>query len=173
MADDGGESLDIHAVLQGGSGEGMAQVMEADVLTIGPFQNRGQSLPHCRWVHGRILFDWGWEHPPRVAGLMSPRFWTEPCGGIWNAAWGHYLWTGTAWGWCERHRDAIIKKGRVWSRSARRWASHFLQQPEPLHTPRISSLSMTCKTRKRMETSWSGSRQAGCLGHQKKPCSAR
>ena len=70
MADDGGEGLDIHAVLQGGGGEGVAQVMEADVLTIGPFQNRGQSFPHCRWVHGRILFDWGGEHPPGVAGLV-------------------------------------------------------------------------------------------------------
>ena len=52
---------------------------------------------------------------PRKAGLLltSLRFWTEPCGGIWNTAWEHYRLTGTAWEWCERLRTAIIKKGKV------------------------------------------------------------
>ena len=34
----------------------------------------------------------------RALPPMSPRFWMEPCGGIWNAVWEHFLWTGTAWG---------------------------------------------------------------------------
>jgi len=35
MADDSGERLYIHPVLQGGSGEGMPQIMEADMLALG------------------------------------------------------------------------------------------------------------------------------------------
>ena len=35
MADDSGERLYIHPVLQGGSGEGMPQIMEANMLALG------------------------------------------------------------------------------------------------------------------------------------------
>ena len=35
MADDRGKGLHIHAVLQGGSGEGMPQIMEANMLALG------------------------------------------------------------------------------------------------------------------------------------------
>ena len=35
MADDGGERLYIHPVLQGGSGEGMPKIMEANMLALG------------------------------------------------------------------------------------------------------------------------------------------
>ena len=39
MSDDGGERFLVHAVLQGGCGEGMAQVVEADVLALRPRQH--------------------------------------------------------------------------------------------------------------------------------------
>ena len=39
MAQHGGEGLDVHAVFQGHGGEGVAQIVEADLLTPGPLQN--------------------------------------------------------------------------------------------------------------------------------------
>ena len=41
MADDRGKGLHIHAVLQGGSGEGMPQIMEANMLALGARYDRG------------------------------------------------------------------------------------------------------------------------------------
>ena len=70
MTNDGGEGFYIHAVLQRGGSEGMTQVVEADVFTFCPFQNRRQSLSHCRWVHGGVLLHRGGEHPPRGTGCL-------------------------------------------------------------------------------------------------------
>lgn len=39
----------------------------------------------------------GYDAEKGVSPLTSLRFWMEPCGGIWNAAWGRLLWIGTAW----------------------------------------------------------------------------
>ena len=39
MAQHGGEGLDVHAVFQGHGGEGVAQIVEADLLAPGPLQN--------------------------------------------------------------------------------------------------------------------------------------
>lgn len=36
VADDGGERLNVHAVLQGGSGEGMTKIVKTYIFTVGP-----------------------------------------------------------------------------------------------------------------------------------------
>lgn len=64
MANDGRKSLDVHTVLQGSGGEGVAQIVEAESLAVGTFQHSGQPLSYCCGVHGGVLFDWRWEHPP-------------------------------------------------------------------------------------------------------------
>lgn len=38
MTQDGGQGLDVHAVLQGVGGKGVPQVMEPHLLTVGVFQ---------------------------------------------------------------------------------------------------------------------------------------
>ena len=40
MADDGGQRLDVHSVLQGGGGEGVPQVVEPQTLALRPLQHR-------------------------------------------------------------------------------------------------------------------------------------
>ena len=52
MADDGGQRLDVHAVFQRVGGEGMPQVVKADVLAVRPIQNLGQLLPDGGRVRG-------------------------------------------------------------------------------------------------------------------------
>lgn len=85
----------------------------------------------------------------RKAGsrLMLLPFWTEPCGGIWSAAWGRLRWIGTVWGWCERRSVFIIRKEKNPVRFVRPLAFLSVLLPEQLPTPRISSLSMICKAR--------------------------
>ena len=45
MADDGGEGLDVHPVLQGGGGEGVPQIVEAKPSALRPLQHRLEALP--------------------------------------------------------------------------------------------------------------------------------
>ena len=46
MAQHGGEGLDVHAVFQGQGGEGVAQIVEADLLAPGPLQNNLEPPKH-------------------------------------------------------------------------------------------------------------------------------
>ena len=48
MADDSGESLDVHAVLQRCGGERVPQIVKSDVFAVGPFQYGGQPLAVLR-----------------------------------------------------------------------------------------------------------------------------
>ncbi|MFQ6977518.1 MAG: hypothetical protein ACLRSD_11485 [Oscillibacter sp.] len=82
----------------------------------------------------------------RFTTYVTP-FWTEPCGGIWSAAWGRLRWIGTVWGWCERRSVFIIRKEKNPVRFVRPLAFLSVLLPEQLPTPRISSLSMICKAR--------------------------
>ena len=69
MADDRGKGLHIHAVLQGGSGEGMPQIVEPKSLAVSPFQYGGQPLPDSGGVHRGIFFLGRGEHSPGGAGV--------------------------------------------------------------------------------------------------------
>ena len=73
MADDGGQSLDVHAVLQGVGGKGMTQVVKPQMLTPSPFQHSGQLFPYRRRVQGRIRFLRRREHPAGGAAFPVPR----------------------------------------------------------------------------------------------------
>lgn len=53
-----GESLDVHAVLQGHGSEQVTQVVETDVSAPGPFQNCGQMLADRGGIQGQIVFPW-------------------------------------------------------------------------------------------------------------------
>lgn len=67
MADDGGQRLDVHAMFQRVGGEGMPQVVKADVLAVRPIQNLGQLLPDGGWVQwGVLLFGEGNIHLERI-----------------------------------------------------------------------------------------------------------
>ena len=70
MADDDGQGLDVHAVLQGVGGKGVAQIVKPQMLTPRPFQHRGQFFPHRRRVQGRIRFLRRGEHPVGGAAFM-------------------------------------------------------------------------------------------------------
>lgn len=66
MADGGGEGLHIHAVGQGGGGEGVPQVVEADVFVVRPFQHGGQLFTDRGRVQREVLLYRGGKHPPGV-----------------------------------------------------------------------------------------------------------
>lgn len=59
-------------MLQGVGGEGMAEVVEADVFASCPFQHLGQLLSYRCRVQGGVLLFGGWEHPAGVAALPIP-----------------------------------------------------------------------------------------------------
>lgn len=69
MADDGGEGLAVHSMLQSGSGEGVPEVMETNLFAPGTFQHSLEPLADGSWVQRRILHDGGWEHPAGDYGL--------------------------------------------------------------------------------------------------------
>lgn len=52
MADDGGQGLDVHAVFQRGGSEGVAQVVETDVLALGPLQDGVEPFSNGGGVSG-------------------------------------------------------------------------------------------------------------------------
>ena len=55
MADNGGEGLDVHAVLQRCCGESVPQIVKPDVLAVGPFQYGGQPLADSSGISGRVI----------------------------------------------------------------------------------------------------------------------
>ena len=63
MAQHGGEGLDVHAVFQGHGGESMAQIMEADLLALGPLQRHMEPPEHGAGGERRILLDGRGEYP--------------------------------------------------------------------------------------------------------------
>ena len=52
MTDNGGESLDVHAVFQRCGGESVSQIMKPDVLAASPFQYCGQPLADSSGISG-------------------------------------------------------------------------------------------------------------------------
>ena len=52
MTDDGGECLDVHAVLQRCGGEGVPQIVKPDVFAVCPFQYGGQTLSDSSGISG-------------------------------------------------------------------------------------------------------------------------
>lgn len=70
MAQHGGESLHIHAALQGQGGESVPQIVKSDSLTPGPLQNDLEPPSHRARCHGHVLFDRRGEHPPGVHRLL-------------------------------------------------------------------------------------------------------
>ena len=65
VADDSGQGLDVHAVFQGEGGEGVAQIVEPQVLTACQLQNGVELFPHMASVNGLLRLDAGGEHPLR------------------------------------------------------------------------------------------------------------
>ena len=55
MTDDGGESLDVHAVFQRCGCEGVPQIVKSDVFAVSPFQYGGQPLADSGGVSGRVM----------------------------------------------------------------------------------------------------------------------
>ena len=66
MADNGAQRLDVHAVFQGGGGEGVPQIMEPQALALRPFQHRLKPLPDGGRVQRGVLLHGRGEHPPGV-----------------------------------------------------------------------------------------------------------
>lgn len=66
MTDNGGESLDVHAVFQRCGGESVSQIMKADTLTVCPLQYGGQPLADSSGISGRVIVQRGGEQPYRV-----------------------------------------------------------------------------------------------------------
>lgn len=64
MAQDGGQGLDIHAVAQGVGGEGMAQIMEADVLASGVFQDQSQPFADGVGIQRGVFLYMDFTNPP-------------------------------------------------------------------------------------------------------------
>ena len=62
MADDGGECLNIHPVLQRHGGKGMPQIMKSDGLAPCPLQNALEPFAHIARVNGLIRLDPRREH---------------------------------------------------------------------------------------------------------------
>ena len=52
VADDGGQGLDVHAVLQGGGGKGVTEVVEPNILASGPLQGLFHFAVDALRVHG-------------------------------------------------------------------------------------------------------------------------
>ena len=63
MSQYGREGLNVHAALYRQRGEGMAQVMEAHMLTACQFQNLGELPLRHAGRERHIVFHRGWEHP--------------------------------------------------------------------------------------------------------------
>lgn len=55
MTDNGGESLDVHAVFQRCGGESVSQIMKSDTLTVCPLQYGGQPLADSSGISGRVI----------------------------------------------------------------------------------------------------------------------
>lgn len=66
VADDGGQGLDVHAVLQGHGGEGVAQVMEANLFTLRPLQRLLHPAADEVGRQRTVLLHRRWEHPSGV-----------------------------------------------------------------------------------------------------------
>ena len=71
MSNDGGERFHVHAVLQGGGGEGVAQVVEANVLTLRPHQHLFHLSIDALRVQRSVFFYGRGEHPARVRSLLQ------------------------------------------------------------------------------------------------------
>ena len=69
MPDDGGEGLGVHSVFQSSSGEGVPEVMETNLFTLGTVQHSLEPLADRSRVQRRIFHDRGWEHPAGGYGL--------------------------------------------------------------------------------------------------------
>ena len=65
VADDGGEGLHVHAGLQRQRGEGVAEVVEAELSAPGVVQDRLYPLAHRGRVQGRVGLHRGRENPLR------------------------------------------------------------------------------------------------------------
>lgn len=70
MAQHGGESLDVHAVLQRHGGESVAQIMEADLFALGPLQRHMEAPEHGAGCERRILLDGGGEQPAAFGSFL-------------------------------------------------------------------------------------------------------
>ena len=71
VANDGGDGFHVHAVLQGHGGEGVAQVVEANVLAVGPLKGLFQFAIDALRIDGRVLLDRRREHPAGVRPLLQ------------------------------------------------------------------------------------------------------
>ena len=68
VTDDGGQGLDVHAVLQGGGSERVAEVVEPNILAPGPLQGLFHFAVDALRVDGALPAS-GWEHPFGVRPL--------------------------------------------------------------------------------------------------------
>lgn len=71
MSDDGGERFHVHTVLQRGGGEGMAQVVEADVLALCPYQYFFHLSIDALRIQRSVFFYGRRDHPARVRSLFQ------------------------------------------------------------------------------------------------------
>lgn len=55
MTDNGGESLDVHTVLQRCGGEGVPEIVKPDMLAVGPFQYGGQPFTDSGGISGGVI----------------------------------------------------------------------------------------------------------------------
>ena len=69
MSDDGRERFHVHAVLQGGGGEGVAQIVEANVLALCPYQYFFHLSIDALRIQRSVFFYRRGEHPARVRPL--------------------------------------------------------------------------------------------------------
>ena len=70
MADDGAQGLDVHAVFQGGGGEGVPQIVEPQMPALRSLQHCLEPLSDGGWVHRGVFLDGGGEHPAGVDGFL-------------------------------------------------------------------------------------------------------
>ena len=69
MTQHGGESLDVHSAAQGGGGEGVAEIMEPYLFTLGVFQDQVEPLPDGPRINGAVLLHRGGKHPAGIHSL--------------------------------------------------------------------------------------------------------
>ena len=71
MSDDGGERFHVHTVLQRGGGEGMAQVVEADVLALRPHQYFFHLSIDALRIQRSVFFYRRGKHPAGIRPLLQ------------------------------------------------------------------------------------------------------